>query len=179
MTDYDKLLEEYINDIQSRIKESGGLNPCITVFADQEDSDKTAIIHVPIPEEYIEDDSSKDMLVDDVLPIIFEEVNKRFKPFGIGWASEAWMRIADKDSQIKDYKLLPIKKEVVFIVIETDLKKETITYEIKRDGKQVNADGDIIDIVSLEKIEEMSGDSFPSALTGRFSNLYKKLKKSV
>jgi hypothetical protein len=175
--DQEELIKGYLEDIVDRLKETGSLNPCITVFAEQEDSDKPAIVHIPIPGEYMEHDSDKDMLVEDVLPIIFEEVNKRFKPFGLGWASEAWMRIADDESAVKNYKSLPIKKEVVFVSIETDVKTECILYEIKRNGHQVNSEGDLIDIISLEKLDDLSSDS--AIQSGRFSGLYKKLKKSV
>jgi hypothetical protein len=64
---------------------------------------------------------------------------------------------------------------VVFISIETKDKQDTLVYNIERNGKQVNSDGSITDIIQLTKAEE-SGDA--SNISGRFTGLFKMLENS-
>jgi len=172
---YKTLKDEYINHITEYVKQAGGLFPHISIFAEPKDKkdDKPALIHIPIPDEYIENEESKDEFVDEILPKIAKEVNQMFNVYGIAWSSEAWMRTANKDSDIQDYKSLP-KKEVIFINIESIDKSECVMYNIKRFGKQVNSDGDLIDNIELTK-SRMSGGV--QNVGGRFSGLLKYFKK--
>ena len=180
--EYGELIELYLKHIKTYMTESGGLFPHITIFADQIDKEETeekipkAIIHVPIPSEYMNSDDDKNVFVDEILPSIFKTVKEKFIPYGIAWASEAWMRVADKDFNPKkqNYKDLPINKEILFISIESDFKNETFIYDIKRVGHQVCADGDLVDTIQLIEIPEMKD---VERTEGRFSGLYKKLIK--
>ncbi len=52
-----------------------------------------------------------------------------------------------------------------------DYDKKVIIYEIKRKGKQINPDGNLVDIVELEILEDMAN---PTEMDGRFSGLLKK-----
>lgn len=81
------------------------------------------------------------------------------------------MRIADKDFDMDNYKSLP-KKEVIFISIETENKSETIIYEMIRNGKQVNTEGDLTDKIELKEMHDIEK---PEGTSGRFAGLYKKL----
>ena len=143
----------------------------------KEDDIKKAIIHIPIPGEYMNSEEGKDSFVEEIMPSIFKEVNKKFSPYGIAWASEAWVRIADKDFNTNkdNWQALPIKKEVLFISIETEFKKEVNVYNIKRLGHKVNSDGEIVDNISLEEETDFGN---PENVGGRFSGLYKKLIKN-
>lgn len=170
----DNLKEAYINHLKSYMSETGGLFPHITIFAehvDKEEEDKPAIIHIPIPDEYMKDDESKDRFVEQLMPELMIEMKKQFIPIGVAWASEAWMRVADKDFDMSKYKSLP-KKEVVFMSIETKSGCDTLIYEIKRTGIQVNSEGQLTDRIELEEIETAEK---PSSAEGRFAGLYKKL----
>lgn len=175
--EYDDLIEDYLNNIKKYMKEAGGLFPHITIFADKKEEEDTnkAIIHIPIPPEYMESDGDKDELIEEVLPVIFKEVNKKFIPYAIGWASEAWMRTASKVDDIKNYKDLPIKKEVLFITIETEDKTQCIFYEIKRVGLKVTSDAELTDEIDLIELKDLRQEN--NAMGGRFSGLYKKLVK--
>lgn len=173
---FEELKDSYINHIKKYMSQTGGLFPHISLFADHidnDDDDKPAIIHIPIPDEYMVDDESKDKFIDVIMPQLIVEIKKKFVPLGIAWASEAWMRSADKDFDMdkQDYKTLP-KKEVLFMSIETKNNRDTIIYEIKRKGKQVNSDGDMTDIIELKEMENAEN---PKNVGGRFSELYKKL----
>jgi hypothetical protein len=68
---------------------------------------------------------------------------------------------------------LDTKKEIIMICIESDRQSESIIYEIKRKGKQVNADGNLVDVISLEQQFE---NETPPKTEGRFAGLFKKLK---
>lgn len=177
---YLTLKEEYINHIKTFVTESGGLLPHITVFADikkpkDADEEKPAIIHIPIPSEYMDDDTSKDKFVKNVIPDLFKAINEKFIPNSVAWASEAWLREANKNFDVKgNWKELPIKKEVIILTIESESKTEAIIFNVKREGKQVMSDGKIIDIINLTEDKELSDSN--GNFEGRFSGLFKKLK---
>lgn len=173
------LKEDYIDNIEKYVKEEGSLFPHVSIFADfknpKESEGKPAIIHIPIPDEYMENDNSKEEFVETVLPDIFSKVKEKFIPVAVGWASEAWMRIADKKENVTDYKKLPIKKEVIIITIEANKEmnfSQCALYEIKRNGIQVNSDGELKNNVTLEFLEGMD----PKEMGGRFSQLLSKFK---
>lgn len=167
-----ELIDSYIENIKTFIVEAGGLFPHLTIFADNKDpekEEKKALIHIPIPDTYMESDAEKDSLVDEIFPFIYEKVKERFTPYGIAWASEAWMRVVTQ-KDIARYKEMPPQKEVVIISIDTECKCETIIYELKRNGQCINQEGDLIDQIILDKLEQSTG------VSGRFVGLYQKLK---
>lgn len=182
----EKLKQEYLDHIQKFMTESGSLFAHISIFAEQKKSSKLftdedlkpAIVHIPIPQEFLEDDDSKDMFIDEIIPDMMIEVKKNFKPMGIAWASEAWVRVLDKDQateeQLKNYKEIPIKKEVVIVTIETADSNQCVVYDIIRKGMKVNDDGELTDIVELK--EDINLKDMASNTEGRFTGLYKKLK---
>jgi hypothetical protein len=176
--DFKDLKETYIEHIQQYIKDVGNLFPHITIFADVKNAkqdDKPAIIHIPIPEEYMETDELKDKFLEMVLPDVFKAVKEEFIPVGVAWGAEAWVRTVDKNTVPEDYKKSPIEKEVVFVSIETKGNHETLVYDIKRGGKQVHPDGSITDVIELAEAKE-SGMS--TGATGRFTELFKLLENS-
>ncbi len=67
--EYFDLQEDYINHILEYVKESGGLFPHISIFADiikpkKEERGKPALIHIPIDDDFMKDEESKDYFVD-------------------------------------------------------------------------------------------------------------------
>lgn len=173
---YLSIKEDYISHIKDYVNETGGLFPHITIFAEiREPKDeletKPALIHIPIPDQFMSDDEKKEEFVTDVLPGIIKEVRKKFIPKGVAWAAEAWLRMADKKDDVSDYKKLPIKKEVIIITIESESKNDSYIYEIVRTGKQVNSEGELVDAVKLEEMESFKN---PDQMGGRFSGLFKK-----
>lgn len=178
----EKVMETYIDHIKKYVSQTGGLFPHVTVFAnsiekEEEKETNLSIIHIPIPDEFMSD-SGKDTFVDEVMPEVYKEIKKKFVPFGIAWASEAWLREADPNFDVtkENWKKLPIRKEVVFITIEDENLCKTQVYELKRVGKQVSGDGDLVDKVELEILQDLVN---PIKTEGRFSGLYKKLNKDV
>lgn len=175
---FDETKAEYIRHVKEMFMESGGLMPTVTILADsleEELKDKPSIIHIPVPERFMNDDDGKDEFIDRVIPEISQDLNKRFKPVAVGWASEAWLRVGDVDTDISKYKDLPIKKEVLIITIEAEGEHtEVYLFDIKRGGKEVNKDGELVDIISLEPDTEMKTSS---EMLGRFSGLLEKFTK--
>jgi len=177
------LREDYLELITKMIVESGGLSPSFTVLGTHKPDGKSAICLVPIDSKYMKDEASKDQFIDNVVPEIAEKVRERIDIRAIGWASEAWMRIADAktvdpDKIMDDWKSIPIKAEILIVSIDSEDHKETLIKEIIRKGKQVNEDGHLVDQIELK---DMPGykDSPMHAATGRFTDLYKKFTKKV
>lgn len=179
--DFEELKEEYLDHIKSQLSEEGGLIPHFTVFADMlekdedSDDDRKAVIHLMVPSDLIDTDEGKDIIVEEILPKMMTKIKSKFIVHGIAWASEAWMRIADKDFDVtkQDFRSIKTKKEVLFVSIETKDASEAFVYEIKRAGKQVNADGDLVDKVDLIEMPDIKD---LSSSEGRLSGLFKKLK---
>lgn len=177
---YNEIRKDFVSHVTDFITEMGGLNPHITVFAEllnpsEEDKNKPAIIHIELPEEIIQSDKKKTIFIEEMIPKISKKLNQEFKPYAVGWASEAWLRIPgdDFDADKDDYKKLPIKKEVVILTIDNGDKEEAIIYELLREGTQVNQFGDLTPIVKLKEIPHMQQ---PTSIGGTFSGLFKKFK---
>jgi hypothetical protein len=174
--EFDKLKEDYINNILDYVKSEGGLFAHISIFAKEKENsnEKPALIHVPLSDNIMEDDEGKDLFIEKILPRLAETITEKFNVFGVAWSSEAWMRVANKEEEVEDFSLLPIDKEVIFITIESvNHDAECIMYEINRNGVSVNEDGDLVDVISLTK----SDIDNTVKMSGRFSNLLKYFKK--
>lgn len=167
-----EIKEGYVKNIKRFISETGDIFPHITVFAlSKKNESENAIIHIPIDEHFLSSEEAKDKFIDDVIPEVAKELKKEFIPEGIAWTSEAWIRVFDKSEGIPDdWKSKTPKKEVVMINLQFPKWKEFIVYEIKRLGKQVNEDGDLVDYVELVE-EDFSGGEESG---GRLSNLLEK-----
>ena len=176
-----ELKQDYIDHIKKYVGEEGGIFPHISVFAESKNSkveeEKPAIIHIPIPDDIMSDDYGKEVFVTKIVPKIFSKIKETFVPYAVAWASEAWMRTVEKGSDFDidkdDYKQLPIKKEILIITIETEDLQNAYIYDINREGKQINSDGELVDKVSLQLNEDIQN---PDNLDGRFSGLLKKFK---
>lgn len=169
-----KLKEEYLESILEATKQSGGLPTHFTLFATQkkETDQKVAVINLTIPTEFFDSDEGKETVVDKIIPLIANKVNREFEVHAIAWVSEAWLREASKDDKIQDYRSLPIKKEVLIISIESEKASESFLYNVARNGHIVNEEGNLIDNIELTKL-----DVVPDSTTGRFTGLLKHFTK--
>lgn len=170
--------DSYLELITKILIESGGLNPSITLLGVHKEDGKSAIVHVPIPSKYMNNEETKDEFLDDIVPQIADKVKKDFDVNAVAWASEAWLREADTKNMSKEqvmtgWKKLPIKKEVLIISIESEEGVQTTIKEILRKGKQVNEDGQLIDNIELGEMPTFDGNN-AAAAEGRFTGLYKK-----
>ena len=162
-----------MKNIKRYLQQEGGLFPHLTVFADSLEEKKPAIVHIPIPDKYINSEFGKDTFIDKVVPELAEEMKKRFNVVGVAWASEGWMRTQSSKEKIDPNS--PIKTEVLIITFEDAEKEEVTIYELKRLGMQVNESGDMTDTVELIEIPELGNGEGKHA--GRFTGLFKKFKK--
>lgn len=168
------IINEYVKKVSNYLQEEGSVFTHITIFADKldktEDEEKINIIHIPLPPELLKSDEGKETMIKQIFPQISEELHKKFRPYGVAFTTEAWVRVADKEQEIpKNWKDLPISKEVLMINFEFEDYKQSHISVINRLGKQVNSDGNYIDRIELEDYRDLKeGES----LSGRFSNLY-------
>lgn len=146
---FTKLKDNYLEMVISGTKDAGGLPPHLTLFGhEKSDEEKQAIIHVPITDDLMTTEG-KTKLFDVVIPLLAEQVSEKFKIYALAWSSEAWVREANKDQKVINWKELPIKKEVIIINFESTVKNECVIYEMKRDGHKVSETGDLIDNIEL------------------------------
>lgn len=175
-----EIKQRYISHIKEYVIGAGSLFPHISILGTHKnDQEKTAIIHIPIPSKFMEADGKKDEFLEDVLPEIAKKVRESFNIGAVAWAAEAWMRTVSKEEYVPgltDYKKLPIKKEVIILTFESANDNQALIFELKRLGKKVNEDGELIDQVELYEQPELSSSS-ESAITvgGRFTGLYKRI----
>ena len=174
----EEVKKRYISHIKNYVVGAGSLFPHISILGThKDDEDKSAIIHIPIPGKFMEADSKKDEFLDDILPEIAKKVRENFNIGAVAWAAEAWMRTMGKDEYIPgvtDYKTLPIKKEVIILTFESADDHQAMIFELKRLGKKVNEEGELIDQIELYEQPELSSGS-PTSVGGRFTGLYKRI----
>jgi hypothetical protein len=175
--------EDYLSFITETVQEHGEIGPSIAVFADVIDSkdDKPALIEIPIPNEFLKDDSTKEHFVERVLPDLIKEFKKRFVAHSVLWTCEAWLRTAQKEDidSIEDFKDIPIKTEAIVIIIDSKDETEAVIYEIVRPALSVSDTGELVEKEQKNKVElvempELCSVFKDKGFSGRFSNLYKK-----
>jgi len=179
--EYKELKDSFFNFMKKLLVEQGDLNPCIVLMGKKlanalgEEEESNAVVYVPIPGKYMKTEKTKEEFVTEVIPKMGTEIRQYFSIYAVAWVAEAWVREVHQGEVPVNWKDLPIQKEVLIITIETKDATEGITFEIKRNGKEVNAEGELIDHIEL--IEDIRANGFiPSG--GRFSGLYKQFTES-
>lgn len=161
-------LKELLFFINSSINDYGNIDPIFYIGLLKEGKKIKAL--APVPSEFMKNNSTKNIIVEHMLPQISEKIKEDNLIFEyIIFISEAWVRGGDKEQlkNVEDLHSLPITSEIIMINIESFEHKEMITYEIIRNGKVVNSKGDMIDNVTLERNEILENGH----ITGRFTNL--------
>jgi hypothetical protein len=170
---YQEIKTRHVDHVKNYMTDMGGIFPHLTVYGKSKRQEEDAIIHIPIPDELMKSEELKDKFVDTILPKIAEKIRIDFDPYGVAWTSEAWVRTAGKEEGVPDnWKTIPIDGEILMVNMDFENKSEMLVYDIKRNGKQVTEDGDIVDHVELieKDMKEASGWG------GRFTGLLKKFK---
>lgn len=187
-----ELKDSYIEHIQQYFKKSGDIFAHVAVFAEfkkdtnpsfnevenfqivgeeETDVDKPAIIHIPIPNEFLETGLGKDIFKDHILPDAINDIKTKCNIIGIAWTAEAWMSVTNK--MPKNLDELPVKAEVIIISVESEHINECKIFEIKRTEMSVLPDGKF----QSEKIEFENINTLDAKSTGgRFSGLFKLIK---
>lgn len=180
--EFKELKNGYLELVTKLLTDSGSLTPAFTILGKHKPDGRHAICLVPIKSKFMKDEKSKDYFIDMVVPDIAAEIQKTIDIHAIGWAAEAWMRVADAktvnpDKPMENWKSIPIKAEVLIVSIDSEDFKETTIKEIVRKGKQVNEDGQLVDSIQLVDMPGYT-DIPPHASTGRFTDLYKMFTKN-
>ena len=162
---FKEMKDEYIDHLKTMMVEEGFIPPIITVFARNLETDDKAVIHIPIPAEFMKDDESKDEFVEKVFPNVAKKVKEGFNPVALIWSAEAWMTIMNEDEQ-QD------RKEVIMISVETSKKQQSLIFEIKRNGVDFVVDKGLVEKIELEEIINENN----LTAEGRFVGLFKNFK---
>jgi len=170
-----EIRDTHMKSLMQATIETGNLQPHITLFAKHLDKTKleqNAIISVMIPQEFGDSDTAKELFMKLLFPKIAKKIKKEFEVFATGWASEAWLREGNLDEEApEDYQEIPIKKEVAIMTFETKDKFYYKGFDIKRDGKKVTEDGDIIDQIELIPTADLEQPWDEITVKGRFTNI--------
>lgn len=182
--EFKEMKDGYMDFVTKMLVETGDIEPCITVMGKHLDDDKEALVHIPIPSKYMKSEDRKDEFVDTVIPEIAKKLKDMFSISVVAWAAEAWMRVTEQsesstEEQLKNWKSIPISKEVLIISFDSAETNRTIIMEIKRNGKVVNSEGELIDDIKLLDIPEFTNSENKEVVEGRFSNLYKKFTEEL
>lgn len=155
---YQEVKKDYIDNIVRHIQDVGNMFTHIALLGVKKNSDgQVGIIHIPIDSSFTADRESKKEFFTEVVPKVAKKVKEEFDIYGSYFTSEAWMRIGGKDQDFEEAMSTAIKEEVLIIIgytVKTGLTSEI--YNIERNGKKVNSDGDLVDIVTLVYNEDVS-----------------------
>lgn len=175
--DYIEMKKGYFKLVTDILTQSGSVETSITVMGKHIEDSLNAMVHVPIPSKFISSEEGKDTFMEKVLPNIVKKVQSKFTVDAVAWASEAWMRVAQKnqfsEEELSNWKDLPIQKEVLIVTIESEEQSDSMIKEIVRKGKQVNETGELTDVIELVDIAGLDMNEAVVA-EGRFTGLYKK-----
>lgn len=173
---YQETKKAYLDIITRMMTDTGGMSPHIAVFGVHTDDSleiTEGIIHIEIPNEFMNSNTGKSLFMDQMIPQIASKVRKLIIPHGIAWTSEAYLRTGSEDYKQENWKDIPIEKEVLLVNMEFDHITEILMYEIIRDGHQVTETGNLVDHIELR---EMTGIKSPEMVSGRLAGLYEKFK---
>lgn len=200
---YNELLEEYKSDMMDIMQSKGELYPHIVLYCKQKKddkkkdeslmfdeinfpTDKPSVVFLEIPSQFANNNDGKDFFVDVLLPEMYKKFIQVFDIEGVGWVSEVTVRVINKDDLKKDmsnYQDFPVKKEALIMNIDTDLKSETILFDVKVLGHNISSGEKLfirrVELKEIEHIDTSDDNDNPPLLDGRFVNLFKKLKKHV
>ena len=170
---YQEIKSRHVDHVKRYMTEMGGIFPHLTIYGKRIKENEDAIIHIPVPDELMKSEDLKDEFIDTIIPKIAKKIREEFEPYGVAWTCEAWVRTSPKEQGVpEDWKDIPVDGEILMVNIEFENKNEMIVYDVKRTGKQVTEDGDIVDHVDLLERDMKQAEGW----SGRFTGLLKKFK---
>lgn len=161
--------KENKENITKLISQMGGFAPLCTIFTHK--NDNYGVIIVTLPEDVLDSYENKQKFLK-AMPDFFDSiVEDGHRIVCFSYSSEAWLRTADKNGGVPDnWQSLP-KIEALITSYETNDSVSLEIYNIIREGKIVDTEGDLIDCIRLEKNNDM--DSKEGNLQGGFSTIYR------
>jgi hypothetical protein len=177
---FEEFKENIVNMSKDLIVEQGGLGPTLMAFLISIDNtvDEKELAVIPFPSEMMNSDEQKGEFIKKCFPAlrkVFDEKNK--KVIYLCFCCEAWVRKANKNTIPKDWKDLP-KSEALVLSFEHAEGGEMESYTIIKDGMMVDKNGDLRDVITLERDEDGCGKTKRGDNTvetsGKFGNLFVK-----
>ena len=173
-----KFKEYVIQQINENVIEHNNIDPAIHILCDDPKEKSPLIALVPIPNEFLADDRTKDRLTEILIPQILEHIHGEgikilcFSLITEGWSYEIKGKKPESNEEYQEAKKTAEKKEMVLISFETE--KESDTRMFYKMGTKKNAEGEYIEGTWLKPFLEGNG-----TVEGRFSNLFRKFIKQI
>jgi hypothetical protein len=175
--DLEMMRGEFVDSVIRMVKGEGFLAPFMGLFALNSDKKKTLMI-VPLDGDYLHEE--KDLFFEDIVPALRDRLHDQgFKIYAVCLASEAWARVtnaADFDYTEEAIKALP-KEEILIITYLAEDEKVITLFDLVRDGKAVNQEGNIIDYVTLTERNEDEDSRIVISQQPEFDDLFNLLAK--
>lgn len=163
--------------MQYLLSKHGGLDPMIVVLV-KESNDEMNVVAVPVPGEFLDNDNTKDALAA-AIPSLLTMLTKQGKePVCFSFSSEAWLRKSPEGvTEVPDnWKDLP-KTECMISTYESADESDMEVFEIIREGKMANENGDLIDAIVLRPYSIGNDGEKPKSLKGRFHGAFQEMYK--
>lgn len=187
------MINEFKDLMEKMLVDDGELSPTIGIIAQkQEAKDETERDHLmicPLPDRLLETRDSKAFLMEDILPKLGDKLTKdKFTVVGSIFAYVGLVRTVPTDKldgkSVEDVTEDDIKsvkpKEILFLHYQSEDDNIVNAFNIARKGKAVNAEGNLVDIVTLTKNSKMSAKTTdPVVIGGSLSAVYKQITKNV
>jgi hypothetical protein len=175
--DLEGMRTEFVDSVVRMVKGEGFLSPFMGIFALNSERKKTLMI-VPLDGNLLNE--NKELFFDDIIPALHDKLhNEKFKVYAVCMASEAWARVtnaADFDNTEEAINALP-KEEILIITYLSENEKSDVIFDLVRDGKAVNQEGNIIDYVTLTEREDDADDRIVISQHPEFDELFNLLAK--
>jgi hypothetical protein len=163
--------------MQYLLSKQGGLDPMIVVLV-KESNDEMNIVAVPVPGEFLHDDQTKDVLAGAIPSLLAMLAKQGKEPVCFSFSSEAWLRKTPEGvTEVPDnWKDLP-KTECMISTYESADESDMEVFEIIREGKMANENGNLIDAIVLRPYSIGENGEKPKALKGRFHGAFQEMYK--
>lgn len=174
----DEFKEEHLHLVVKLMQNFAFLPPQLSVLVYNNTDSKFTVENYDVPPEYLESETGKNLFLHVMGLILGKLEDSKQTPICIAWSTEAWIRKSENTEGIpKNWKDLP-KEEGVLNYFESEDNSFIVAYNTIREGSRVNEHGDIIDDIRLELNTEISENKSLTPIEGRFSNLFKKYRKT-
>lgn len=164
-------IEDYKKDhlatIRKMLQDNGMIYPTVSLLVLDKLKNKTGIVLAPISVGSSDIKVDKQTLKDRIIPELAQELaDKDFELLCFSFSSEAYLRKLDlKDTKGLSPKELIDKakkvdpREVLMVMFETEKNVSAYTSDIRKEGKVVNSEGDMIDNIITSEYEQIDDSS--------------------
>lgn len=187
------LINEFKDLMEKMLVDDGELSPTIGIIAQKQEAkhetERDHLMICPLPDRLLETRDSKAFLMEDILPKLGDKLTKdKFTVVGSIFAYVGLVRTVPTDKldgksveEVTEDDIKSVKpKEILFLHYQSEDDNIVNAFNIARKGKAVNAEGNLVDIVTLTKNSKMSAKTTdPVVIGGSLSAVYKQITKNV